>query len=128
MKLDKRFYKAKLKTGFKTFEQIKNDFEGSEPSEADVENWLTAYRLIDGLEIMVMNSWTGDGYCLIGWEEKDADTFREYVYLIEQDSMFGSYVNERDEFIKDWESEEYSPSGSIVFNENDIEIIEELKN
>ncbi len=128
MELTKSFYKAKLKTGEKTFDQVKNEFEGPEPSTEDIQNWLNAYRLIDGIEIIVMDSWAGDGYCLVSWQEKDADTFKEFIYQIEQDSMFGTYIDDREEFIKDWESDEYCPSGSIVFSENDVEIIEVLKN
>ncbi len=127
MALNKKFYKAKLKTGQKSFEQVKNEFEGPEPSVKDINNWLSAYRLIDGLEILIVNSWHDDGYCLASWQENDEDAFKEFVYLIEQDSMFGSYADSREEFICDWESGEYCPSGSIVFNKNDIEIIEELK-
>ncbi|GIN89878.1 hypothetical protein J22TS1_09290 [Siminovitchia terrae] len=39
-----------------------------------------------------------------------------------EDEMFGTYIDQRDEFLRDWESEEYSPTGSLVFKEEDVEV------
>lgn len=122
-----KLYRAKLHTGGKTPEQIKSSFDGPEPSEEEIKNWTKAYDLADGLEVIVTRSWTGSDYSLIAWDEKDDENIREFIYQVEQDGMFGTYVDEREEFIKDWESGEYSPAGSLVFDEKDVEIIEELK-
>jgi hypothetical protein len=120
-------YKAKLHTGGKTPEQIKSDFDGPEPNEKEIQNWIKAYDLIAGIEVAVMKSRSGSGYCLVSWQKKDDEKIRDFIYQVEQDEMFGTYVNEREEFIKDWDSGEYSPAGSLVFNSEDVEIIEELK-
>lgn len=122
-----KLYKAKLQTGRKTPEQIKKDFEGYTPSEEEIKGWIKAYDLIDGIEVVVMKSWTGNGYTLAFWQDEDDAKIRDYIYQIEQDEMFGTYNDQRDEFLRDWDSDEYSPTGSFVFNEEDVEIIEELR-
>jgi len=126
--MDLNLFKAKLNTGGKTPEQIKSAFDGPEPSEEEIQNWIKAYDLIAGIEVVVMKDWSGNGYCLVAWQDKDDEKIREFIYQAEQDEMFGSYVNEREEFIKDWDSDEYSPAGSLLFNSEDVEIIEELIN
>lgn len=120
-------YKAKLHTSGKTPEQIKNFFDGLEPSEEEIQKWIEVYDLVNGLEVVVMKSWAGSGYSIVGWQDEDDENFKEFVYMVEQDDMYGTYVNEREEFLKDWDSEEYSPNHSLVFQDEDVEIIEELK-
>ncbi|MFL0365351.1 hypothetical protein ACH0BF_20295 [Pseudobacillus sp. 179-B 2D1 NHS] len=126
-----KLYRAKLHTGGKTPEQIKSSFngpfDGPEPSNEEIQVWSKAYDLADGLEVIVKKSWTGNDYSLIAWDDTDDEKIREFIYQVEQDGMFGTYVDEREEFIKDWESGEYCPAGSLLFNEKDVEIIEELK-
>ncbi|MDA1478294.1 hypothetical protein [Bacillus changyiensis] len=119
-------YKAKLNTGKKTSEQIKNGFTGIEPSEQEIQNCLKAYGLIDGMEVIVTKSWSGDGYYLISWQENDSGTIKEFFYQLEQDPMFGSYFDEREEFENDWESGEYCPAGSIAFSNEDVEIMKKI--
>lgn len=123
-------YKARLNTAGKTPEQIKADYEGGIgplPNDEEVQNWIKVYDSLSGTEIIVMNSPFSDNFTPVSWDEKDDEKFRDFVYQAEQDPYFGTYVNEREEFLKDWESEDYSPSGSLVFDAADVEIIEELK-
>jgi hypothetical protein len=124
------FYKARLKTGGKTPEQIKADYDGglgSAPSEEEVQNWIKAYDLISGIELIVMKHPISDGYVPVSYDEEDDCKIRDFVYQAEQDPYFGTYINERDEFLEDWKSGDYSPMGSLTFSSDDVEIIEELK-
>lgn len=121
-------YEAILRTSGKTPEQIISSFDGPEPTEQEVQGWINSYNIISGVEVVVMKSgWIDDGYCLVSWEEKDNEKIREFIYQAEQDSMFGSYANDREGFIEDWDSGEYSPAGSFVFYSNDLEIVEKIK-
>ncbi|WP_338754261.1 hypothetical protein [Bacillus sp. FJAT-52991] len=122
-----KLFKAKLNTGGKTSEQVRNEFDGSAPSEEEIQNWIKAYNLVDGIEVVVMESGIYEGYTLAGWGHDVDEKVREFVYLVEQDPVFGTYVDEREEFMNDWENEEYEPAGSLVFKNEDVEIIEELK-
>lgn len=122
-----KLYRAKLHTAGKTPEQIKDFFDGLEPSKEEIQNWIEVYDLVNGIEVVVMKSWAGSGYCIVGWHDDDDENFREFVYMVEQDDVYGNYVNEREEFIKDWDSEEYSSNLSLLFQGEDVEIIEELQ-
>lgn len=123
-------YKARLKTSDKTPKQIKADYEGGNgpaPSEEEVQGWIKCYDLISGIELIVMKSLIGEGYIPVAWDEKYDGKIRDFVYQAEQDPFFGSYVNEREKFLEDWKSDNYSPIGSLTFQVEDVEIIEELK-
>jgi hypothetical protein len=122
-------YKARLKTAGKTPEQIKANYEGGigpVPSEEEVQGWINAYNLISGIELVVMKSLISEGYIPVSWDEEVDGKIRDFVYQAEQDPFFGTYVNEREEFLEDWKSGEYSPAGSLTFDNGDVEIIEEL--
>jgi hypothetical protein len=127
-KLQIDIFRAKLHTAGKTPEQILRSYGEPLPSEEVVQGIIKAYNLIDGLEVVVSNSFYGkDTYTLIIWNKSDDDKFREFIYLLEQDPFCGTYVNEREKFEKDWDSEEYEPPGSLSLQASDIEIIEEVK-
>ncbi|GGN64449.1 hypothetical protein [Oceanobacillus indicireducens] len=123
-----KLYKAKLKTGNKTDEQVKAMFvDGFEVTHEDFDRHKKSLDMVDGLEVVVTDSFYGDGYSLISWEEKDEDTWKEFIYLQEQDPFFGAYVDEREEFLEDWKSGEYMPNGSLAFQKEDVWILEPLK-
>ncbi|MGM7634188.1 hypothetical protein [Bacillus sp. Hm123] len=122
-----KLFKGKLKTGDKTPEQVRNEFDGWDPSDQEIQSWIKAYNLVDGIEVVVMESWLHEGYILAGWDDDVDEKVREYVYLVEQDPVFGAYVDEREEFINDWKNERYESAGSLVFKPEDVEIIEQLK-
>lgn len=121
-----KLFRVKLKTAGKTPDQILSAYDGPKPNEEEVKNLIKAYDSLDGIEVVVSKSLISDGYCLAAWQNKDENLIRDFVYQAEQDEFFGSYVDDREEFIKDWESDDYSPPGSMVFENDDVEIIEEL--
>ena len=126
-----KLFKATLRTAGKTPEDIKKMYDGSvgpEPIEEEIEGYIKVYNLIDGIEVVVYtrSHFGVDDFGLYVWQEKDDERIRELFYQAEQDPYFGSYVNERDEFIKDWEAEEYEFGSTPTFNSNDVEIIEEI--
>lgn len=123
-----KLYKVKLTTANKTDEQIKARYD-DEVSKEEIEQFKKALSIVNELEINVMKrSYNGvPSYVLIGWEEKDDHIMRDFVYEMEQDPMFGSYVDDRESFLQDWENEEYEPTGSLSFESEDLEIVEELK-
>lgn len=120
-------FKARLCTAGKTQEQIKNDYEG-DVTEKQIKDLQRAFDLIDGKEVAVIQfSTSKDRYTLAGWSEKDDSAIRDFIYQAEQDDMFGNYIDDREQFLKDWEDETYEPMGSLGFDKSDVEIIEEMK-
>lgn len=122
-------YKGVLRTSGKTDEQIKESFnnEFGSITQEEMNDYKKMMDIVDGLEVFVTDSfYGGDSYSLVSWVEKDNDKWKEFVYLAEQDSMFGTYVDEREQFDKDWDMEEYEPNASLVFNKDDVEILEKV--
>lgn len=121
------FYEAVLKTAGKTIEEIKGDYDGGvgqAPSEEEIQDWIKAYDTIDGMEVLVMESF-GDGYSIVSHYKSDDWKIRDFTYQAEQDPYFGSYIDDYEEFLKDWEAGDYTPTGSWVFKPTDVEIIRE---
>lgn len=124
-------YRARLKTAGKTPEQILADYEGlnqigPKPDEKEVTSWIQVYNKLHGIEVAVMKDFTGDDYILALWKDEDDCKVMEYFYLAEQDPLFGSYFEDREGFLKEWEAKEYSPSATVILNKEDVEIIEKL--
>ncbi|EGT4205493.1 hypothetical protein EPL64_13020 [Clostridioides difficile] len=118
-------YKVKLKTK-KTLEQLRNQPDinfGS--SEEGLKRALKYNNLINGLEVTVVKF--KDVYCLANCDEKDVEKIRDAYYILEQDEYFGCYINEYERFKKDWENGNCDGEASMVFSDDEIEIIEKLR-
>ena len=116
MKFD--FFKAKLRTGGKTIEQIKNEFAsfGEPLSDEEAEKWVAVNDLIDGMEVVVMESFDKENFYLVAYDDADESKIRDFIYQAEQDDYFGSYIDMREEFLNDWNSNNYEPNGSLSFS------------
>lgn len=126
--MEVKLYQVKLHTGDKTIDDIKARFEDECLTEQEIKKWLEDCKLIDGTEAIVAKGPINDNdYSLMGWNPADDLKWRDYIYANEQDPYFGTYVDAWDEFLEDWNNDDYSPSGSMVFHENDVEIIKEIK-
>ncbi|MEI3605950.1 hypothetical protein SPD48_09630 [Pseudogracilibacillus sp. SE30717A] len=127
-----KIYKARFQTAGKTSEEIRSEYDdsiGPPPTTEEIELWRKTLIALDGTELFVTNSFlsSGDRYTIISWPNESDEKMMEFVYAAEQDSMFGTYQNEREQFIKDWKTEKYEPSGSLSVGASDIKIIEELR-
>lgn len=126
-----KLYKAILHTEGKTPKQIKEeskDWVGS-ITEEDISRIIQYNNILDGCEVIVVKSFCGEGYTLAAWDEGNTDIdgkIKEAIYLLEQDDLFGSYINERDRFDNDWGNGEYCPDGSITFATEEVEILEPI--
>lgn len=87
-------------------------FENEDKEDADYPLWKKITAYMDGEQALVMKSSLGDGnYVFLGLKDKEKD--KELHYMMEQDGMMGTYLDDREEFDKDWESGEYSPDGTF---------------
>ena len=120
-----KFYKVKLKTAGKTVEEVLATYDTMKPSKEEVEETIKASNLVDGLVVGVMGPTVGGGFSLVGWDKEDDEKIRDFVYQAEQDQYFGCYIDERKEFLEDWNSEQYEPEGSLSFAAEDVLILED---
>lgn len=115
-----KIYTATFTTASKTAADILATYDSHPPSLEEAEKAAEAYRSLDGLEITVGHSFTGN-YSLYGWRPEDDEKIRDFIYYAaEQDALFGSYVDEREEFLLDWANDEYEPMGSIAFDKSEL--------
>lgn len=117
-------YKVKLKTK-RTLEQVRNQSVDFEYSEEGLKDAFRYYNLIDGLEVIVVKF--GDEYCLANFNEEDRKIIMEAHYLLEQDEYTGCYINEYERFKRDWENGNCDGEASMVFSDDEVEIIEKLR-
>lgn len=79
------------------------------------------YKLLDGVKCVVAENIFASVFSIIG---SDDPKYKEAIYLLEQDKMSGSYINERERFDKDWDAGEYFSDESILIEKEFVEIVE----
>lgn len=126
-------FRVKFKTAEMTLQNIKTSYEGNNvPSDQQLEGFLKAYHALNGVEVLVFpfNHNGENRYTIAMWDEGNSDIevpIREFFYQMEQDELCGQYVDEREEFLRDWGSDDYSAAGAIVFEEQEVEILEVIE-
>ncbi|GAA5417956.1 hypothetical protein Pryu01_03034 [Paraliobacillus ryukyuensis] len=121
-------WNAKVNTKDMTEEQARNNFDG-DASPEEITRFKKAMQSVDGLEVVVTESFTGygDGYVLLSWKQEDDDKWREFIWEMEQDPFFGAYCDDREGFLEVWNAGEYEPPGSMTFESDYLTIMSELK-
>lgn len=117
-------FRAILHTKGKTKQDIEAD--GNKYSEEEIKIITEYMDAWDGVEVYVGIDFSGEGYLLAGWPEESDCRVKEAIYLMEQDTVFGSYRGDREGFDKVWELGEYEPDGMMCFDKGDVEILEKL--
>lgn len=107
--------KAKLKTI--------NMFKDIDLDDPDYQLWEKIAAYMDGEIALVIESSAEDGkYVLLALKDKEKD--KELHYMMEQDSRFGIYIDDREQFDKDWDSNDYEPDGCHYLDAENVEILE----
>lgn len=95
-------------------------FDGHDPQDTDYALWKSIAEYIDGETAVVCDSFYEKGkYVFIGL--KDADKDKETAYMMEQDSMTGVFINDREGFEEMWETGEYSHDSFFYLEEKYLE-------
>lgn len=90
----------------------KNMYEGMDPENNDYQLWKKISEYMDGEAAFVIESPENDGkYVFLGLKDKKKN--KNLIYMMEQDSMIGTYIDDREGFDKAWEDGEYTPEGFI---------------
>lgn len=122
-------YEAILRTGIRT-----KDFLLSWAAE---ENWTalteTEYqRRIDlgkafnGLRAVINEEILGKEFALCYIHPEDKEKAKEAYYIAEQAPYFGSYINKRKEFERDWAAGTYEPDYTIKLHRKEVQIIRKV--
>ena len=119
-----KLYKAILRTGNKTDEQLRAKLSGK-PLAGELEWALKSYDAWNELECVVRLDADGE-YALYDVAEGGMPQYKEAMYIMEQHPMFGTYRDDRVGFDRDWAANEYYPDSSVVFGADEVEIIEEV--
>ena len=102
------------------------DAEGSSKLSEEEKKIITDYmRAWDGIQVTVSNL-LPEEFSVVGWPPEEEEKVKNAIYMMEQDPMFGNYVDDRERFEADWAAGEWLPSGSILFSPAMVEILGEL--
>lgn len=95
-------------------------FNDNDSNDCDYELWKSIAEFMNGETAWVTESSGEEGvYVFLGL--KDEDRGKELTYMMEQDSVMGTYIDNREDFDSVWESEEYDPPGCFYLEEKYIE-------
>ena len=118
-----KLYKGILHTADFTEEMAKAEEQNySEEEIKIITDYMQAW---DGAHVTLSNL-LPEEYSVVGWPPEEDEKVKNAIYLMEQDPVFGMYVDDRERFDADWAAGEWEPSGSIVFSPAMVEIIGEL--
>ena len=90
----------------------------------DGKKIAAAYEKFPQHLVFVRPGYRPDGWILFGWTDKQDNSVKEAIWLLEQAQ--GVYENRREEFDKDWAAGEYSPWGCHVVPDELITIESEM--
>lgn len=118
-----KLYKGILHTADFTEEMAKAEDQNYSDEEIKI---ITDYmQAWDGAHVTLSNL-LPEEYSVVGWPHEEDEKVKNAIYLMEQDPVFGMYVDDRERFDADWAAGTWEPSGSIVFSPAMVEIIGEL--
>lgn len=118
-----KLYKGILHTADFTEEMAKAEDQNYSDEEIKIiTNYMQAW---DGAHVTLSNL-LPEEYSVVGWSPEEDEKVKNAIYLMEQDPVFGMYVDDRERFDADWAAGTWEPSGSIVFSPAMVEIIGEL--
>lgn len=124
--------RAKLKTGGKTVQSVREKLTGLGFTVRDFQSIIKAGNYFDGLEVQV-SLWNWDNYekwHLWNWKTEDDEKVMLAMYQAEQFHPFAAarnYKNNFEQFKADWKNGEYDPGATYTFDFDEVEVLEVLQ-
>lgn len=104
--------------------KTENMFDAEDSTDRDYPLWKSISYFMDGEIAYVIERSMNDGkYVFLGLKDKNKN--KKLHYLIEQDSMTGVFIDDKEGFEKAWNSGEYEMDGSLYLNPENIELLED---
>jgi hypothetical protein len=118
MKLE--LFEAILHTCDVTAEQIRA--EAGDVTDDEIQGYLKILAAMDGQKAIVAPSFSRlDEYDYMGL--LDPAQAKEVAYLMEQDPFMGCYIDQREDFDRDYDSGDYCPDGTWTLKKEYVKII-----
>lgn len=120
---------AKLQTGGKTVEQIRDELKGQGFTWNQFKHMKESYDLFDGLELY-LSLWAYDGHSawhLYNWKPEDDERVMNAIYHAEQFNPFPAYLKDYEKFVADWKAETYDPGCVFTLPLDAAEVLEVLQ-
>ena len=124
-----KIVKARLKTGGKTVQSVREKLTGRGFTVRDFQHIIKAGEYFDGLEVS-LSLWNWDNHTkwhLWNWQQKDDERVMLAMYQAEQFHPFAAvrnYKNNFEQFKEDWKNEEYDPGATYTFDFDEVEVLE----
>lgn len=121
--------KARVKTGDRTYEEIKKELKGQGFTCYQMKAMVKEGEYFDGLELY-LSKWNYDNHerwHLYSWEDKDDEAVMLGMYQAEQYHPYKRYIKDFEQFQKDWAAGEYDPGMTYTFKDSEVEVLEVLQ-
>lgn len=124
-----KIVKAKLKTGGKTVQSVREKLTGHGFTVRDFQHIIKAGEYLDGLEVF-LSLWNWDNHSkwhLWNWQQEDDEKVMLAMYQAEQFHPYAvvrEYKNNFEQFKTDWETGEYDPGATYTFDFDEVEVLE----
>lgn len=98
-------------------------YDNENPEDDDYYLWIEIAKFMDGETAAVVESSLCDSkYVFLGLKNREKS--KELFYMMEQDSMIGTYIDDRKGFDEVWDSGEYAPDCLFHLNPENVELLE----
>ena len=94
-------------------------YDDHNPEEPDYLLWKSIAEYMDGERAMVMECYDNPEKYLLLWL-CDIERDKELEYMMEQDSVTGRYIDNRQRFEKDWRIDKYDSEICVYLSQSDF--------
>lgn len=121
--IDLGLWRVVLHTSSMTVEKLKEIFP--EVTAEEIALYEQIYKMMDVQEAIVVESYFGaNEFIFCGATDNEKN--KEILYLMEQDPLFGCYIDQREEFDRAYDRNEYVRDGSFCLQAGLVELKEKL--
>ncbi|WOO34931.1 hypothetical protein R2R35_14110 [Anaerocolumna sp. AGMB13020] len=95
--------------------------------EAEYQRRINLGKSLHGLRAVITEELLGKEFCLCYIHPEDKEKAKEAYYIAEQAPYFGSYINNRKDFERDWAAGTYEPDYTIKLHRKEVQIIGKIE-
>lgn len=120
MGLGLKLFEAILHTGGRSTDDLRAEY--GDVTDEEIQGYIKIFEAMDGQKAIVASSFINPNeYDYMGLF--DPAQCKEVSYLMEQDPMMGCYIDQREEFDRDYDSGKYCPDGIWTLKKEHVEIV-----